>query len=83
MSYAISLTATVEKQLSKLNKELNRRFFNKIEKLSDAPEAGKPLRSPLNGYWELYFEKSFRVLYTVDNKSKIVTIMAIRHKDEF
>lgn len=37
----------------------------------------------LHGYWELYFERSFRIIYTIDFKEKIVTIEAIKHKKEF
>jgi mRNA-degrading endonuclease RelE of RelBE toxin-antitoxin system len=44
---------------------------------------GKPLRGVLHGYWELYFENKFRILYTIDYKEKTVTIEAIKHKDEF
>lgn len=62
----------------------SRRFANKIRKLANDPESyGKPLRGLLHGYWELYFEKSFRVLYIIDQENKIVTIEAIKHKDEF
>ncbi|MCE8422937.1 MAG: hypothetical protein J5U17_12530 [Candidatus Methanoperedens sp.] len=37
----------------------------------------------LHGYWELYFENRFRILYTIDNKEQIVIIEAIRHKDDY
>jgi mRNA-degrading endonuclease RelE of RelBE toxin-antitoxin system len=44
---------------------------------------GKPLRGSLHGYWELYFENKFRILYTIDYEEQTVTIQAIKHKDEF
>ncbi|GBE55150.1 MAG TPA: hypothetical protein ENH28_06225 [Euryarchaeota archaeon] len=42
---------------------------------------GKPLQ--LHGYWELYFERKFRIIFTIDYQRKIVTTEAIKHKDEF
>ena len=35
------------------------------------------------GYWELYFEKRFRIIYTIDLNNHIVNIEAVWHKDEF
>jgi len=60
------------------------RFRNatKIRKLEQNPDKhGKPLRGLLHGYWELYFENRFRILYTIDIKEQTVTIEAIKHKD--
>ncbi|MCS4540851.1 MAG: type II toxin-antitoxin system mRNA interferase toxin, RelE/StbE family [Euryarchaeota archaeon] len=55
-----------------------------IRKLKDAPDIyGKPLRGELHGYWELKFENKFRILYTIDFQENIVTVEAIKHKDEF
>jgi len=38
---------------------------------------------PLSGLWELYFENSFRILYSVDQSEEKVFIREIRHKDDF
>jgi mRNA-degrading endonuclease RelE of RelBE toxin-antitoxin system len=63
---------------------LQRRFFNKIEKLKDYPSIyGKPLRWPLAGKWEIRFEKRWRIVYTINERDKRVDIVAIWHKDEF
>jgi len=84
MSYRIMIKKAPEKRLRKYDKETQRRFVAKIRKLKENPDVhGKPLRGVLHGYWELYFEKSFRILYTIDHEEKIVTIEAIKHKDEF
>lgn len=84
MSYRIEITEPCENRLRKLNKELQKHFTNKIRKLGENPTVyGKPLRGVLHGYWELYFEKKFRILYTIDIEKKIVTIEALKHKDEF
>lgn len=82
--YEIDISDPCEKQFRKLNPEIQRRFHKKISSLTENPLAkGKPLRGELSGIWELYFEKSFRILYSVDNEKKRVLIESIKHKDDF
>lgn len=84
MTYRIAISETAEQKLRGFDRELQRRFFNKIEKLREYPDIyGKPLRWPLAGKWELRFEKRWRILYTINEKNKEVQIVAILHKDEF
>lgn len=84
MGYIIKITEPAERRLMKFDKEIQRRFANKIRKLRDNPDVyGKPLRGKLHGYWELRFENKFRILYTINFQEKIVMIEAIKHKDEF
>lgn len=84
MVYEVIISPTAEEDLKKFNHELQRRFFNKIEKLKEYPDIhGKPLRKPLAGKWELRFEKRWRIVYKIDEEEKRVEIVAIWHKDEF
>ncbi|MGC9434644.1 MAG: type II toxin-antitoxin system RelE family toxin [Methanomicrobiales archaeon] len=84
MGYRIVIRKPAEDRLKGCNKEIQRRFAQKIRKLSDNPDIhGKPLRGSLHGLWELYFERKFRILYTIDIERKEVIIEAIKHKDDF
>ncbi len=84
MQFSIKIKSPAARWLKKYDREIQKRFANKIRKLKENPDLhGKPLRGKLHGYWELYFEKRFRILYTIDYKEKVVTIEAIKHKDEF
>ncbi len=84
MTYTVDIKDPATKKLKGFDKEIQRRFAKRIDKLATNPQAfGKPLRSVLAGYWEAYFEKSFRIIYTIDEKSKKISIEAIKHKDEF
>jgi len=57
-NYDIKVTPTAKDDLRKFDKELQRKFFNKVEKLKHDPKScGKPLRRPLAGKWELRFER--------------------------
>ena len=63
---------------------IQKRFAIKIRKLKENPDIhGKSLKGSLHGYWELYFENKFRILYTIDYNEKVVIIEAIKHKNEF
>jgi mRNA-degrading endonuclease RelE of RelBE toxin-antitoxin system len=84
MQFIIKIKEPAEKWLRKYDREIQKRFATKIRKLQEHPDLhGKPLRGVLHGYWELYFENKFRILYTIDYKEKTVTIEAIKHKDDF
>lgn len=84
MSFIIKIKEPAEKWLRKYDREIQKRFATKIRKLQEHPELhGKPLRGVLHGYWELYFENKFRILYTIDYQKQTVTIEAIKHKDDF
>jgi mRNA-degrading endonuclease RelE of RelBE toxin-antitoxin system len=83
-NYSIRIKEPADEWLRKMNKNVQHHFANKIRKLKENPEShGKPLRKPLHGYWELYFERKFRIIYSIDYKNLIVYIEAIKHKDEF
>ena len=84
MAYNVYIKDPALKKLKTFDKEIQRRFSKRIDKLSTSPYAfGKPLRNILAAYWEAYFENRFRIVYTIDEKSKKITIEAIKHKDEF
>ena len=84
MKYEIEMMPSAKADLKKFDRELQKRFFNKIEKLKDYPDIfGKPLRWPLSGKWELRFEKRWRIIYIISEKEKLVQIEAILHKDDF
>lgn len=82
-TFSIKIKEPAEEWLKKYDKNIQQRFVNKIRKLKENPELyGKPLRKPLHGYWEIYFEKKFRIFYTIDLVNQVVYIEAINHKDE-
>ena len=84
MSYAIEITAKVRKVIDKrCDNHIKKRLFTKLLKLENDPKScGKPLRTPLVGTWELYFEKRWRILFEIDENNKLITITGFKHKDE-
>ena len=84
MSYEIIILKNPEKLIDKkFDKHLKMRLFDRLLKLENAPRSyAKPLRSPLNGIWEIYFERRWRILFEIDEENKLIKIMAFKHKDE-
>ncbi len=83
MPYQILITETAKKKLRKFDREIQRRFFKKVDKVKDDPKTFlKPLRSDMKGQWEYYFEKSFRIIFKINEKDKTLTVDAIKHKND-
>lgn len=73
--YKILILEPAEARLRKFDREIQKRFAVRIRKLTDNPDIhGKPLRGALHGLWELYFERSFRILYSIDYENRTVII---------
>lgn len=82
-TFTIRIKDPAEQWLRRYDKNIQQKFANKIRKLKENPELhGKPLRKPLHGIWELYFEKKFRIYYSIDKVNCVVYIEGIYHKDE-
>ena len=84
MAYRIEITETAQKEIAKkLEAYLVERLYKRLKKLEFEPKIyGKPLRWPLAGIWEIYFENRWRVLYRVDDAQELVSVIGFKHKDE-
>ena len=84
MSYKIIIPDKFENLLeNKCGKHLKVRLFILLLKLDNTPRSyAKPLRVPLNGIWQIYFERRWRNLFEIDEEYKLIKIVAFKHKDE-
>jgi len=84
MSYEIDIPNKIQHIIDKkLDKHLKERLYKKLLKLEFAPHSyAKPLRHPLSGIWEIYFEKRWRVLFEIHESEKIIVIVGFKHKNE-
>lgn len=58
-----------------------RRFEGQLDKLRSYPKRyGKRLSGPVHGLYQLRFDDSFRIWYTVE--AGTVQVRAIKHKDD-
>ncbi len=84
MPYEIIIPDKIQRIIDKkCDKHLKKRLFTKLLKLETSPQSyAKPLRVPLAGIWEIYFEKRWRVLFEIDENNKSIIIVGFKHKDE-
>lgn len=77
--YRVKLTAKAKKELKKLSKEDKLFLGEIIEDLKEDPLIGKALDRELNGRFSYRFG-SYRIIYKVDQKDKIVDIIEADHR---
>jgi len=84
MQYDIIIPEKIQRIIDKkCDKHLKDRLFTKLLKLENTPRLyAKPLRVPLAGIWEIYFEKRWRILFEIDENEKVIIIVGFKHKDE-
>lgn len=84
MNYEIIIPEKIQRIIDKkLENHLKEILYKKLIKLETAPQSyAKPLRHPLAGIWEIYFEKRWRVLFRIYENEKRVVIVGFKHKDE-
>ncbi|MEM0330784.1 MAG: type II toxin-antitoxin system RelE/ParE family toxin [Archaeoglobaceae archaeon] len=82
MSYKIKATPEFEKalkDLTKKNSELALRIAKAIKKLSENPNAGKPLSYEYSGLRSLRIEK-YRVIYRIVEEKKEIHLIVLGHR---
>ena len=84
MQYEIIIPDKIQRIIDKkCDKHLKNRLFKKLLKLENKPRSyAKPLRVPLAGIWEIYFEKRWRILFEINENEKVIIIVGFKHKDE-
>lgn len=70
------------KKISKKNRSLYDAVLNKIEEILDNPNRFKPLRYDLKGLKRVHLEKSFVLVFEVDEANMAVKLLDLQHHDE-
>ena len=81
-SYEVRMTRSAEKELGSLSKSLVSVLWQKIKTLADQPRPTQTRK--LRGAEKAYRlrVRSYRIVYTIDDDRKLVTVTAIRHRRE-
>ena len=69
------------KKLAKKDKSQLITISKKIEHIRQNPDLGKPLHFPLQNLKRVHIQKSFVLIYDVQEKEKTITIRAYDHHD--
>ena len=85
MAYAFELKPNLERELKKIGKKDRATFKavrNKIEEIIKDPHHYKPLRYDLKGLRRAHIEKSFVLVFEIDEQEKTVRFLNLAHHDE-
>ena len=77
--YKISLDSFAKKSLRKLDSYGQKKIINKLKKLRENPEMGKPLIGNLSGLWRLRIGK-YRVIYQIKKFELLIFVLDIGYR---
>ena len=67
------------KEFNKLDKSIKERIKEKLKKLENTPELGKPLK--YSNFWSLRVG-NYRAIYEIDKSNKKVLILSVKHRKD-
>lgn len=82
--YSIEIRKEVEKvfrKLAKKDKVSSIYISKKIKQILENPYRFKPLRKPLQNFWRVHIG-NYVLVYSIDEKRKIIIIERYKHHDE-
>jgi len=83
--YSLEISPQLDKKLSKLVKKNRKQYeiiMNKIEEIVENPQHYKNLRKPLQHLKRIHIDKSFVMVFSVDENKKHIMIEDYDHHDE-
>ena len=82
--YTLAIKESLDKKFKKLqkkDKEILRLIERKVQEILAAPYRFKPLRKPLQNKRRVHVAGSFVLVYEVNEKDKLVTLLDFEHHD--
>ena len=82
--YTLKIKPDLEKTLKKLAKRNRKQLemiLKKIDEILENPHRYKNLRAPLNDWKRVHVDKHFVLIFSIDEKSKSVTLEDYDHHD--
>lgn len=85
MQYRLEIKPKLEKKLKKIEKKdpvMFKAARDKIEEIIKNPRHYKPLKHGLKGLRRVHLEKSFVLVFEIDEQERIVRFLDLGHHDE-
>ena len=85
MGYKLAVSAEVDKKFKKLRKKSKKRLQiinKKVQQILQNPHRFKPLKGDMKGARRVHIDKSFVLIYDIDEKKKLVKILDYNHHDK-
>lgn len=81
MKYEILIKTPAKKQIDKLDKTIKLRIRKALNRISQTPYIGKPLRGNLVDCWS-YRVGNWRIIYEVHEDTVTVIVIGVGHRRE-
>ena len=84
MEYALAVSDNLDRILQKLRKKNRKQpeiIHKKVREILENPYHLKPLRGDIYGARRVHIDKSFVLVYEIDEKNKIVKLLDYDHHD--
>ena len=78
--YEIIFRSPAKNFLKRLDKNIQNKILDKIEKLKTNPRLGKALLGNLKGLWRLRHDQ-YRIIYKIKDLELIIYVMNIGHRE--
>lgn len=82
--YTIEYRRSAVKELKKLDKPIRKEMVSQIKRCAEQPQAGKSLKGELSSYLSSDYTfkgVSYRIIYTIDKKTKIITVEMVGSRE--
>ena len=82
--YSLASKPIVDKKFSKISKKNPKQMeiiTKKIDQILDNPHHFKPLRGDMHGARRVHIDKSFVLIYEIDEQNKVITLLDYDHHD--
>jgi len=77
--FRLDMPPHVAEVIRSLHPDLKQLIKSVIRTIAASPECGEPLKQELDGLRK-YRVRRFRIVYTVDQKRRIIRLMAVGHR---
>ena len=77
--FEVRISSKAEKQIKQIKKIYQTAILSALAELRDDPFAGKPLSKYLTGRFS-YKISSYRIIYKVNKKDKVVNVLSAGHR---
>lgn len=80
-TYTVRVKASAERELRKVPKEENQRIINRLQRLASDPRPPGCLKLTGEDAYRVR-QDDYRIVYTKDDRNRVVEITRIRHRRE-
>lgn len=83
--YQPAISKTLKAHIDKIYKKdrvLYESLMKKIKEILNDPHHYKPLRHDLKGFYRVHIEKSFVLIFTIEENNGVVEFIDLKHHDE-